>query len=149
MQGLDIPGLISWPLPNDPIHSRCQISRGSWHWIADADIQRCLDTGHFENVNRPRIPRKSHDAARVASLVRILRSGNALDPILVALTRRNLDGIDPRLFKLEFIDGNHRFRAYQFLNRLTAIPCKFRDTPGVASLFEPFFTAAPTPALHP
>jgi hypothetical protein len=131
-------GLLTWPAPGAPIRHRVRVSEGGCAWITDASIRHCLDTGHFEEIDEPYVHGASHDAARIATMVSILRQGGILDPVVAILGPRNPTA-DPRIFKLWFHDGSHRFRAYQFAGIRAAIPARFADLSGAASLFEPFF----------
>lgn len=83
--------------------------KGAMHWVSDESIQECLDGMHFEDVSRDinNQPGKHHHAARIATLVTMIRSGVELHRIHIHITKRHLN----------FEDGNHRLRAYQFLGQ--------------------------------
>ena len=79
-------------------------------WITFESIDTCLKNNHLEDVNVPQTIH-SHHAARIASLVKILQSGELLTSIHFHVGAR-----------IAIYDGNHRFRAYQFTGLLDNIP---------------------------
>jgi len=81
-------------------------------WITRDSIQERLESHHLESVAIAQSHQSNH-AARIATLVIMLRAGIVLDPIVVM--------IEP-CGKTYILDGNHRMRAYQFTRRLQSIP---------------------------
>jgi hypothetical protein len=80
---------------------------GAMHWVNDESIRACLEGMHFEDVSCDinKQGGEHNHAARIATLVTMIRSGVELHRIHIHITKRHLN----------FEDGNHRLRAFQFL----------------------------------
>lgn len=109
---------LSWPVLQTA-RRKVRLTRGGCHWISFESIQACLDSGALEDAHIPYVPGVSRDDARIAYLVELLRGGVELDPLEL---RADVHPICPRLIKVWFFDGSHRFRAHQFVNQMHRIP---------------------------
>lgn len=93
--------------------SRHKVDRCAHHWVSDESIRAAIASLRFDDPRKPH-SEKTNRAERIAAIVVMMDAGVVFPPLYMRVERRSI----------RLGDGHHRLRAYQYRNRIDAIPVR-------------------------